>query len=814
MAPPGRPAGARAWLGRIASAAGIAVALAGVAAVVGGGWAWQRLHASLPLLDGVATVAGLDAPVRVERDALGVPTIRGVGRADVARATGFVHAQERYFQMDLLRRRAAGELAELVGARALPLDRRTRVHRLRRVAERAVSAASAEERAVLDAYAAGANAGLAALGERPFEYLVLRARPAPWRPEDSLLVSLTMFLELNGDDDGYEAALGALHDTFPPPVAEFLAPRGTEWDAPLLGSPLAMPELPGPDVLDLRRAPRPGVAPRPARLGDRPAAGSNAFAVSGARSVHGGAIVANDMHLRHGVPNIWFRASLAWTDGRIQRRITGVTLPGAPLVVAGSNGHVAWGFTNSYGDWQDLVVLEPDPKDPARYLTPEGPRRLEREQEVIHVLHGDDEVLEVASTIWGPVIGKDHLGRERALRWTAHDQAAVNLKLAGLERADDLEQALDVANASGIAPQNFVCADARGRVGWTIAGVLPRRVGFDGRLPESWADGRRRWDGWRAPREAPRLVDPAEGLVWSANARAVGGDALRVLGDGGYWLGARARQIRDDLRARERWSERDLMGVQLDDRALLLGRWQELLLRVLSPAAAGADARRSEARRLVERWEARAAVDSPGYRIVRSFRHEVVERALEPFATDGRRRDWLFDGFYLSQAEGPVWRLVTDRPAHLLDPRWRGWDDLLLDAADAALASLGPGDLAAHPWGERNTASIRHPLSAALPGLGWLLDMPREPLPGDDHMPRFQSPDAGASERMVVSPGREAEGLFHMPGGQSGHPLSPYYRAGHEAWVRGEPTPFNPGPPAHGLTLLPVGGDASPAGQD
>ncbi len=269
------------------------------------------------------------------------------------------------------------------------------------------------------------------------------------------------------------------------------------------------------------------------------------------------------------------------------------------------------------------------------------------------------------------------------------------------------------------------------------------------------------------------------------------------------WLGARARQIRDDLRSRERWSERELLAIQLDDRAVFLERWQRLLLEVLAPAAAGDDARRAEARRLVDGWGGRASVESVGYRIVRNFRAAVLDRALEPFGAPLRTRDPLFDGSYLTQAEGPVWRLVQDRPAHLLGPRYGGWHDLLLAAADDALRELGPGDLASHTWGERNASRIRHPLSQALPLAGRLLDMPGEPLPGDDHMPRFQAPSAGASERIVVSPGHEGEGIFEMPGGQSGHPLSPFYRAGHRAWARGEATPFLPGPARHALRMVP-----------
>jgi penicillin amidase len=300
--------------------------------------------------------------------------------------------------------------------------------------------------------------------------------------------------------------------------------------------------------------------------------------------------------------------------------------------------------------------------------------------------------------------------------------------------------------------------------------------------------------------------------VFSANARVADGAALDKVGFGGYDLGARQRQIRDGLLAIDRATEADMLKVQLDDRALLLDRWQKLLLSVLTPEAVARTKARAEARRLVESWGGRASVDSAGYRIVRAFRLRVAEDATRPLLAACRRADPGFQ--YLGghglpgyrQWEGPVWALVSQRPAHLLDPRFRFWDELLLSALDAVVADLTKDGvpLASRTWGERNTTLIQHPLSRAVPPLARLLDMPRQPLPGDSHMPRFQSPGGGASERLAVSPGREAEGYLHMPTGQSGHPRSPHYADGHAAWASGEPTPFLPGPAVNVLTLTPA----------
>lgn len=779
--------------------------------VLGGGSLWVRseIRASLPRLDGELKLAGLSASVTIERDALGVPTIRAASRVDAARALGFLHAQDRFFQMDLLRRSAAGELSALFGALAVDADKVNRVHRFRHVAGRVVERATPEERAIFTAYAEGVNAGLASLGAKPWEYLALQSEPVPWVPEDTVLAVHAMFLDLQDGAGGYESDVGLVHDLLPKPLAELLTPVGTEYDAPITGTPMATPPIPGPEVFDLRKEP-PVELPKAAFLeppAERMLLGSNNWAVSGAHTADGRALFANDMHLGIRVPNTWYRASIVRPDGAGgEIRMTGVSLPGAPGVVVGSNGHVAWGFTNSYGDWSDLIVLEVDPRDPEVYRTPDGPRRFARVEELIQVKGGEPVRLEVRETIWGPVIDQDHRDRPRALAWTAHRPEAVNMATAELESARTIEEAMTVANRTGAPAQNFVVADASGRIGWTIFGQIPRRTGFDGRLPASWADGTRRWDGWLSPEEMPRVVDPPSGRIWTANSRVVDGDLLAKVGDGGYAFGARGRQIRDDLLALEKATARDLLAVQLDDRALFLERWRKLLLDVLTPEAVAADPRRKELRRLVETtWTGRASVDSVAYRLVRSWRSEVRVQVLLPITARCEKADERFDPVQ-AQSEGAVWALLTARPAHLLDPQYRTWDEKLLAAVDGMLDDYEKqpgGDLASRTWGERNTTRIRHPLSGAIPFAGRWLDMPPRQLSGDQEMPRVQSPGFGASERLVVSPGREEEGFFHMPVGQSGHPMSPYYRAGHEAWEEGKPTPFLPGPAEHMLKLVP-----------
>lgn len=778
--------------------------------LVGGSVALYRAATgSLPMLDGEIRMAGLAGPVTIERDRYGVPTVRGSSREDVARATGFVHGQDRFFQMDLLRRSTAGELAALFGAAAAEFDRQRRLHRLRVLARAVVERSAPGERALLEAYADGVNAGLEALSVAPFEYLVLRTEPAPWRPEDIVLGNLAMFFELTDHDASRESGYARLLDGIPELLGQFVFAPGSRWDAPLVGDAWETPPIPGPDACDLRATTTPdaGLEPQPDFRFDLPVAGSNSWAVAGERTSTGQAMLANDMHLGLNLPNIWYRARLMVTGDEPgdppELDAAGVTLPGTPLVVAGSNGSIAWGFTNSRGDWSDLVLIETDPTNPGAYLTPDGYVPFDEYEEIIEIRGGEPVAVTFRRTRWGPVVGTDHRGRLQALRWLAHVPEAVDLGISELETVTSVAEALALAPRVGIPPQNFVVADARGSIAWTVMGRIPRRVGYDSSLPASWADGSAGWRGWLTPDEYPRVVDPESGLIWTANNRIVDGEVLIHMGAAGYWLGARAAQIRDSLAAVERPRIQDMLAIQLDDRALLLQEWRDVLLEVLTSEAAAPYPWTDELKAYLQRWNGRAGIDSVSYRIVREFRRQVVEEVLRGVLTGCGDFDGPVRLAATNQVEGPIRQLIAEQPGHLLPPPHTSWNGLLMSAADSAVSTCGSGPLSECTWGSVNRVDIRHPLAGALGLLRPWLTIRSGPLPGGDHMPRIQFPDYGASERFAVAPGDEVNGYFHMPGGQSGHPLSPFYSEGHEAWARGEPLPFLPGSALHRLTLVP-----------
>ena len=799
---------------------------------------YYALRGSLAVLDGRRTVRGLQAEVRIERDANGVPTIRAGTREDAARALGFLHAQERFFQMDLLRRQAAGELAELFGPALVPMDTEMRMHRFRHRAAGLLARMDAGELRVMDAYAAGVNAGLAELSVRPWEYLVLRARPRPWTREDSLFVEESMTASLQEHDGLDERTRQAIREVYGEEVAAFLRPTLTGDSAALDGSDAALP--PVPDAWKVKGENAEGKSQqREQRTAGRElpssggiaeliagksglgsgwsperdeVVGSNSFALAGSRVAGGGALVGNDMHLELGVPNTWYRAALVLPG----RTVTGVTLPGVPGMIVGSNGDVAWGFTDAYADTSDVVVVERDPANPARYRVPDGDgwEAFDVARETVRVAGRAPQNVEVVSTRWGPLLTPfaARKGPTLALHWAAYEPDSFNLHLLDMAGVRTVEEAIEVAHRCGLPAQNFVVGDRAGSIAWTLIGRVPRRVGFDGSLPQSWADGARHWDGLLPPELVPTIRNPREGQIWTANNRVVGGEALALLGDGGYDLPARAAQIRDRLTALNGRAAgpKDGLAVQLDDESRFLARWRGLLEGVLTDEAVAGDEGLAELREAVRAWHGHAAIDEAGHRLVRDFRQNVVEIVMNPIYEPVRRHapELHLSHTRFKGAEEPLWAILTARPAALLPSAETSWDGLLRHAArvTAKMGMHQPGGraLADCTWGEANTLHMQHPFSQILPSrLAKFFDMPAQPLPGDNQMPRVQGVNFGASERMDVSPGREQEGVFHQPGGASGHPLSPFYRAGHADWAAGRAAPFLPGAAKYELVLQP-----------
>jgi penicillin amidase len=776
-----------------------------VLALIAFAGAWWALSRSLPAIDGKVTAPGLSAAATIERDASGRPVISAASRADLAWALGFAHGQDRYFQMDLSRRYAAGELSELFGSRAVPQDIRVRRFGFRDAARAVVAAASPGERVIADSYTRGVNAGLESLGARPFEYLVLRASPRAWTPEDSVLVVYSMWWQLQYgpltaeiDRRRLERAAAGLEDPRASPEAAheliaFAYAGHSDWDTPnyneICAAHCGHPVPPYPALL--------GFAAPAVAGGEEPKApGSNNWAVAGVHTSSGVALIANDMHLDLGVPPVWYPARLR-VNGSPALDLAGVTLPGTPGLVAGSNGHIAWGFTNSYGDFTDARVgpcRDPNYRERReRIVVRDAP---DTEVTYLHagegvVLDGEEYAADVAS------------GTCFQAAWIATRSEATNFGLLTLERARTVDEALSLAPRVGIPAQNMVVGDAGGRSAWTLAGRVPRTSGAE-RLFGALE--------YRDESDHPRIADPPVGRIWTANQRVVEGPLEKVIGDdevdvgaAGYDIGARARQIRDGLLGLAKpATEADMLRIQLDARAIFLARWRDLALGLLDEEAMRDSPSRREFRKLVSEWQPEAQPGTVGYRLVRELRGEILDNLWNGLvaALLGSKHEMKRP----SQFEAAGWRLVNERPI-AVPPPGGDWRVFLLERVDAAVARLIAecGSLGSCTYGERKPIAVKHPLSRALPILSGWLDMPTLELPGDHHMPRVQDGNFGASERFAVSPGREDQGYLELPGGPSGHPLSPFYRSGFEDWAAGRPTPFLPGPAVHRLELQPPG---------
>ncbi len=726
-----------------------------------------------------AAVAALAAPVEVDLDPAAIPTIRGGSREDVVRAEGWMHARDRFLQMDLARRQISGELGELF-PEGLALDRSARPLGMRAVARAAVERLPADDRALLAAYADGVNARLES--EAPLEYRMLRVSPAPWRPEDTLLVQLGMakYLDSSAEADLERAGLFA---TLAPDVARFLAGTEGALSMSVDGSalPAAMP-LPAADRLDLRR-------PRGSASGSRAPSeanpGSNAFAVAGSRTVDGRAIVGNDMHLMLTAPGIWYRVVLEWPGGSM----AGLSLPGVPLIVQGTNGAITWAFTNLTADLSDLLLLEIDPDDPGRYLTTEGSQAFEIE-EVTLGRAPRTETLTIRRSRFGPVIGTTPDGRALALRWLFHDPTAIDCGLFRLADARSLEEALDAARDWHGPPQNFLVGDGGGRIGWTIAGSLPDRdLLSPAPLPARLAPA---WRGVLDPMRKPRIVDPESGVLTSGNQLAIRPDGPLAASMGFTEApGDRAFRMRELISARRGWTEAELHGVQLDTYSHRLIRWRDAIVALVPDSIDDETARAARAQLVA--WNGFVEVDACAPEILDACRRALRQQLAGALGTEATT----------GMSDEAMLRMLESRAPHLAPDPKGDWNSvaqrfLVRAASETRVATPEPAagprneSVAFRTRGDSNISLIRHPAADSLGPAARIAEMPRVPLPGHPTCVRVQTPAFGASERSVISPAHPRDAILVTPAGQAGMPTSPHFRDLHAAWQRGQAFPYLP----------------------
>ncbi len=768
-----RGPGARAWLRR---AGALILLLLGVA--LGGGY--LALRTSLPQTEGAVALPGLGAGVEVLRDEFGVPHIFAASSADAHFALGFVHAQDRLWQMEARRRLGAGRLAELLGPAALNVDRLFRTLGLYRAAERGFAVLDAETRGAITAYAAGVNAFLETRsGVLPPEFLILGApEPEPWRPADSLVVLKLMAWQLsrNWRDEILRARLaGRLDD----------ARIGELWPPYPGAGPVALPDF------DLSGLAPLGDSPRLAALWEAtpPAApagvGSNNWVVDGSRSETGKPLLANDVHLALSAPSPFYLAHLS-TPGL---NVVGATLAGFPAVVLGRNDRIAWGFTNTGPDTQDLFVESVDAGDPGRYRAPDGLRPFEVRDEIIKQAGGDPIVLRVRESRHGPILS-DLLGDpgsvldERqvlAFAWTAlrgddlTPQAAVKL-----ERARDWAGFTAAARYFHGPQQNIVYADVDGNIGLYAPARIPIRRSGDGRAPVPGWSGDYDWTGFVPFAALPQSRNPASGRIVTANNKIVPDDYPYLLTRD--WAPPyRARRIAELIDRRPLHSTASFRDIQADQVSLMA---REALPHLLAAEPATGLAR--TARDMLAGWDGDMARDGPEALIFsawyRALTRLVYADELGPLFDAA----WGLRPLFMASVLG-------GEAAHWCDdvttPRAEtcaGVAGAALDAAAAWLAGRHGDDPADWRWGEAHYANHAHGTFRARPPLGALFGV--RIANGGDHFTinaagyAFRDPDRpfvqthGPAFRAIYDLADLERSLFVYGPGQSGNPLSPHYR--------------------------------------
>ena len=733
------------WAGRILGRSlAVAFGLAALATAMLAVLFWQ----SLPPSGMQARIPGLAGPVSITLDADGIPRIVAGSELDAATALGFMHARDRMFQMDLMRRAASGRLSEIAGNLTLRLDRTMRVLGLRMRAATDLEALDAETRATLDAYARGVNAWVAARGRFAAPEFIPLGAPEPWTAVDSLLWGKTMGLYLSGNWRS-EVARAARQAKLPanrlrelwPPQDDTPRPDA-RWptDLSLAGTRLAaaVPDFPEPFTL--------------------PGSASNEWAVDGTKTASGKPLLAGDPHLAFGLPGVWYLARIE-TPGGV---LAGATAPGVPFLVMGHNGRIAWTFTTTGADTQDVFVETV--RADGRYETPGGPELFSRREERIRVRGAADELLTVRETRHGPVLSDLDAPGGPVLAVAMANLAPGDSAAAGLLA---LNRAANVAEAGGAsamiaAPvQNLLVADQAG-IGQFTTGRVPIRRAGDGSLPVDGADGAHDWTGLAGGDALPRIVGPATGRLVNANERVAGPDFPVFMGID--WFGDwRARRIRQMLDAANAYTPAGFAAMQVDAVSSFAVQILPTLLATLplDEASKGAIASLSD-------WHGAMRTDLPQPLIfnawLRQFEAAVLERAGVPAGAAGARFDLV---------------------ARALSPAgvaWCGGDcgPLLSRSLQAAVAGItaaqGPSP-GAWLWGDVHQAIFSHPLLGALPVLGRLTTS-YIAQPGDDTTVYRGGMRGdgwasvhGAGYRGVYDLQDLDRSLFALTPGQSGHPF-------------------------------------------
>jgi penicillin G amidase len=810
------PAARRSLALRILLSLALAVALLIAGALL---YAYLIARSALPQLDGTLQIQGLSAPVTITRDQHGLPTIEAANMEDLFFAQGYVTAQDRLWQMDVMRRFGAGELSEILGEETLKLDREQRILGLRAAAKKSLEMATAADQANFAAYARGVNAFIAQhAGRLPIEFRILKYRPKPWQPEDSVVIANQMVKDLNyyylPDILAHEKILAKLG----PELAADLYVNRSWHDRPptVMREDMTQPQNQkdsddedddddsGPDNSVTQQLP----AAIWAQHEPEAVNGSNNWVVSGAHTVTGKPLLSNDMHLGHQMPNLWYEAHLK--SGKLD--VAGVSLPGMPYVIVGHNQRIAWGFTNVGPAVIDLYIENFNQQ--GAYQTPQGWVQPEHRMEVMHVKGQPDVTVDVKSTRHGPIITDLIPGETRplALRWTLYD--GLHMPFFDVGAAQNWQEFRRTFSQLDAPGQNVVYADVDGNIGYQATGHIPIRAAGDGSLPVSGADNAHEWTGYIPFDKLPSSYNPPSGIIATANGRITPDDYKYSISMEweAPWRTARIYHV---LESGRKFSPADMLALENDvhsDNDLFAA---ERFVYAVDHAAKPS-ARAKQAADLMRNWDGRmlnsSAAPTIAVRSAQELTRLLLEPKLGPAPDDPKEQEETLNWKSYRWLMRTVWlqNVMLHQPRRWLPEKYPNYDELLSAAVEAAVSGpQAPKDLASWHWGAFNVVDIEHPILSKIPVLRQWAEPGVKEQSGSAYTVKAVTRHHGPSERFTADLADLDQSTLNVVTGQAGNFLSPFYMDQWKAWYEGTtfPLPFTPNAvdaaKAHRLVLEP-----------
>jgi penicillin amidase len=772
------------------------------------GYAYYVTRAALPQLDGQIQVAGLSGPVTVTRDAHGVPTVDAGTLEDLFFAQGYVTAQDRLWQMDVMRRVASGELSEIIGQDTIGPDREQRILGMRAAARKNLEIASPRDRGFFEAYAKGVNAYISAHGDRlPIEFRILGYAPKPWTSEDSAVIGNQMVKDLNYRYFYDALARDKILAKLGPDLTADLYVNRSWHDRPPtvmredVNAPDKSPDSDSEDEDDddspdtsvtQHRIPTTGLAN--VLQEEPPVNGSNDWVVSGEHTVTGKPLLSNDMHLGHQMPNLWYEAHLHCSAFDV----AGVTLPGVPFVIVGHNQRLAWGFTNVGPTVTDVFIENFNAQ--GAYQTPKGWVQPEHRTEVIHVKGKPDMSIDVKITRHGPIITDLVPGETRplALRWTLHD--GLRIPFFDVDSAQNWAEFTKAFSQLDAPGQNVVYADVDGNIGYHATGKVPIRAAGDGSLPVSGTDDAHEWTSYIPFDKLPNIYNPPSGIIATANGRISPDNYPNSISMEweAPWRTARIFHV---LESGRKFSTTDMLGLQTDAHSEIDLFAAERFVYAIDHASKPSS-RAKQAADLMRGWDGRMLASSAAPTITEASLRELRRLLLEPklgvappehphdadselYLTDENNAvNWMT----YSWLQRSVWleNVLLHRPKRWLPEKYPNYDELLTAAVETAVTNpQAPKDLSSWNWGTYNAVTIQHPILGRIPLINHWSGPGTQEQSGSGYSVKAVTGHHGPSERFTANLADPDQSTLNTVTGQGGNFLSPYYEDQWKAWYEG-----------------------------